>query len=269
MKIGFIGCGNMGGALAKAVIQTVPAREITVVEKDSDKAADFALETGVMLGKLAQIARDCHFLFLAVKPQVFPHVMAELAPLLAARSEPCVLVSMAAGITVASVQAMAGGAYPVIRIMPNLPVAVGEGMILYTATPEVTESDRNAFFAMMKGAGRLTQLAEPLFDAATSVSGCGPAYVCLLVEALADGGVSCGLPREQAMLLAEQCLLGTAKMLLEKKQHPAALKDAVCSPGGSTIAGVQALEENGFRHAVIEAVRAADARNRELGKKTT
>ncbi|MBE6636497.1 MAG: pyrroline-5-carboxylate reductase [Ruminococcaceae bacterium] len=269
MKIGFIGCGNMGGALAKAVAQTVPARDITVTEKDHDKAADFALETGVALGTLAETAGDCQFLFLAVKPQVFPQVMAELSPILAKRETPCVLVSMAAGITAATVQALVGASYPVIRIMPNLPVSVGEGMILYTATPEVNASELETFLSIMKAAGRLTRLSEPLFDAGTAVSGCGPAYVCLFLEALADGGVRCGLPREEAILLAEQALYGTAKLLLSRGTHPAALKDAVCSPGGSTIAGVQALEENAFRHAVIAAVTAADARNRELGKKTT
>jgi pyrroline-5-carboxylate reductase len=200
---------------------------------------------------------------------VFPQVMAELAPILEKRAAPCVLVSVAAGITAATVQALVGASYPVIRIMPNLPVSVGEGMILYAATPEVAEEDLAAFLSVMKEAGRLTKLPESLFDAGTAVSGCGPAYVCLFLEALADGGVRCGLPREEAVLLAEQMLYGTAKQLLSRRMHPAALKDAVCSPGGSTIAGVQALEENAFRHAVIAAVTAADARNRELGKKTT
>lgn len=266
MKIGFIGCGNMGGALAQAVAKAVPAWQITIAEKDEARAAAFAKATGVLMGSNEEVAQDSRYLFLAVKPQMFEQVMTALQPILSARKDTFVLVSMAAGITTDRVQTLAGGKYPVIRIMPNLPVSVGEGMILYTATPEVSEEMLDRFLAIMRSAGQLTRLEERLIDAGTSVSGCGPAFVCLFLEALADGGVQCGLARDKAVLLAEQTLLGTAKMLLETEGHPAALKDAVCSPGGSTIEGVHALEESAFRGAVAEAVLAAYRRNKELGK---
>ena len=266
MKIGFIGCGNMGGALAKAVIQTVTAENVLIAEKDDARAEAFVSAHGVTRAGAAALAAECRFLFLGVKPQVFDAVATELAPHLAARQGACTVVSMAAGVTTDRITSLLGKDCPVIRIMPNLPVSVGQGMILYTATPQVSEDALQDFLAILKEAGKLTRLDERLIDAGTSVSGCGPAFVCLFLEALADGGVECGLPRDQALLLAEQTLLGTAAMLLATEGHPAALKDAVCSPGGSTIAGVHALESSAFRGAVSEAVLAAYRRNRELGQ---
>lgn len=266
MKIGFIGCGNMGGALAKAAAKVVLPQDVIIAEKDEEKARAFALQTGVTVATMAEVASCCRYLFLAVKPQVLASVMEELAPLLKARSEDYTLISMAAGVKTDRLHELLGFKAPVIRIMPNLPVAVGEGMILYTATPEVSEEALDGFLTLMKEAGRMVRLEERLIDAGTSVSGCGPAFVCLFIEALADGGVQCGLTREQALLLAEQTLLGTAKTLLTTEGHPAALKDAVCSPGGSTIAGVHSLEASAFRGAVSEAVIASCERNKELGK---
>lgn len=266
MKIGFIGCGNMGGALAKAVIKSLAADRVMIAEKDEARAAAFAKEHRVTVGTMASLAAECRYLFLGVKPQVFDAVATELAPYLAARQGECTVVSMAAGITTERITALLGEGCPVIRIMPNLPVAAGEGMILYTSTPTVTEATLEEFVSILKEAGRLTRLDEKLIDAGTSVSGCGPAFVCLFLEALADGGVQCGLPRDKALILAEQTLLGTAAMLLATEGHPAALKDAVCSPGGSTIAGVHALENSAFRGTVSEAVLAAFRRNCELGK---
>jgi pyrroline-5-carboxylate reductase len=173
---------------------------------------------------------------------------------------------MAAGVAIEDIRKMAGGDYPVIRIMPNTPVAVGSGMILYDATENVTDGQLAQFLENMAQAGLLDRVPEKLIDAGSALSGCGPAFVCLFVEALADGAVACGLPREQAVRYAEQTLAGTAKMLLQNGQHPGALKDAVCSPGGTTIAGVKALEEGGLRKSAISAVVAAYDRTLELGK---
>ena len=153
-----------------------------------------------------------------------------------------------------------------IRIMPNTPVAVGQGVILYDTTENVTQEAVQGFCGGMKCAGLLDQLPEKLIDAGSAVTGCGPAYVCLFMEALADGGVACGLPRAKAMEYAAQMLLGTAALALESGKHPGQLKDAVCSPGGSTIAGVRALEQGGFRAAAMNAVEAAYHRTKELGK---
>jgi pyrroline-5-carboxylate reductase len=173
---------------------------------------------------------------------------------------------MAAGLTVADIQRMAGKAYPVIRIMPNTPVAVGEGVVLLTVSENVSEEMKKLFCDALSGAGLLDEIPEKLMDAGSAVAGCGPAFACLFAEALADGGVACGLPRDKALTYAAQMLLGTAKLILESGEHPGKLKDAVCSPGGSTIAGVRALEQGNFRGSTMDAVDAAFYRTKELGK---
>jgi pyrroline-5-carboxylate reductase len=183
-----------------------------------------------------------------------------------AKRDDVILVSMAAGIAIADIQRMAGKDYPVIRIMPNTPVGVGEGMVLYTVSENVTADMKAAFCDAMSGAGLLDEIPEKLIDAGSAVSGCGPAFACLFVEALADGGVACGLPRDKALTYAAQMLKGTAKLILESGEHPGKLKDAVCSPGGSTIAGVRALEQGNFRGSTMDAVDAAFYRTKELGK---
>ena len=164
------------------------------------------------------------------------------------------------------IQQLAGGNYPVIRIMPNTPVSVGEGMITYATTDNVTPAALSQLLENMRFSGTWDRLQEALIDAGSAVAGCGPAFASMFLEALADGGVACGLPRQKALLYASQMLLGTAKLAMESGQHPGQLKDAVCSPGGSTIAGVRALEDGAFRAAVMDAVKRAFDRNRELGK---
>ena len=191
-----------------------------------------------------------------------------LAPLrftLAERPSRFVLCSMAAGLSIARIQEMAGGDYPVIRIMPNTPASVGAGMIQY-CTSNVTAEEEAEFLKLMAPAGRLDAVPESLIDAASCVSGCGPAWVYQFIEALADGGVACGLPRAKAQEYAAQMVLGSAKLVLESGQHPGALKDAVCSPGGSTIQGVRVLEEKGLRGAVMDAVIASYNKTKEMGK---
>mgnify|MGYP000819758311 CR=1 FL=1 len=160
---------------------------------------------------------------------------------------------------------MAGEDFPVIRIMPNTPVSLGAGMIQYCADG-VSDDQMFAFLGAMAPAGRLDAVPENLIDAASCVSGCGPAWVYQFIEALADGGVACGLPRAKAQEYAAQMVLGSAKLVLESGQHPGTLKDAVCSPGGSTIQGVRVLEEKGMRGAVMDAVLAAYNKTKEMGK---
>ena len=162
---------------------------------------------------------------------------------------------MAASLTMETIREMAGVETPTVRIMPNLPVSIGKGVILYTASG--AENTLPALLEALAPAGMLVPVEERLIDAGSAVAGCGPAFACLFAEALADGGVACGLPRAQAQTLALQMLAGTAELLLQTGQHPAALKDAVCSPGGTTIAGVHALEKGGFRAAAFDAVQAA------------
>ena len=263
--IGFIGTGNMGGALARAAAKSAAKENLLLADAYAPVAEKLAEELGCKAVPVLEAAEKADVLFLGVKPQVIGAMLSEIAPVLANKKD-FVLVSMAAGVCICDIQKMAGGKYPVIRIMPNLPVQVGEGMILYDYTQNVTEMQLQAFLNAMQYAGKLDRLPEKLIDAGSALSGCGPAFVCLFVEALADGAVACGLTRTQALAYAEQTLLGTAKNLQEKNMHPGVLKDAVCSPGGSTIAGVAAMEQGAFRAAVIEAVAAAYQRTQELGK---
>ena len=211
------------------------------------------------------MAAEAAYIFLGVKPQMMAGLLSEIAPVLAERRDSFVLVTMAAGLTMERIAAMAGGDYPVIRIMPNTPCAVGAGVVLYDANERVSEAALEKFTAGMAGAGLLDRLEERLIDAGSAVAGCGPAFLCLFLEGLADGGVACGLPRQKALRYAAQMAAGTAQMAAN--QHPGAMKDAVCSPGGSTIAGVRALERAGLRSAAMEAVIAALERNQELANR--
>ena len=261
---GFLGTGNMGGALARAVRRTVPGDRILLSNRTVEKAERLAGELGCRAMDNLTLARQADFLFLGVKPQMMEGLLTEIAPVLAERQSGFVLVTMAAGLPMARIQEMAGGAYPVIRIMPNTPAAIGEGMILYTCGEGVADADVSLFLSALSGAGRLSPLPEKLLDAGSAVSGSGPAFVDLFLEALADGGVACGLPRAQALELAAQMTVGAARLVLETGRHPGVLKDAVCSPAGTTIQGVRALEAGGFRSAVMEAVIATYEKNLTL-----
>ena len=257
MTFGFIGTGSMGGALARAARRRLEGGQILLANRTEAKAAALAKELGASLSNNRTIAGNADYVFLGVKPQMMRDLLAEIGPELRIRKDRFVLVSMAAGRSVADIQAMAGGDYPVLRIMPNTPCSIGEGMVLYTPGPGVTEAKVQVFLESMAGAGRFSPIPEKQMDAGSAVAGCGPAFVDLFVEALADGGVACGLPRAQALEFAAQMVLGSARLLLESGKHPGELKDAVCSPGGSTIQGVRKLEEAGFRGAVMNAVIAA------------
>lgn len=263
VTFGFIGTGNMGGALARAARKRLAGEEILLANRTPAKAEALAADLQCRTADNQTAAREARYLFLGVKPQMMAGMLKEIAPVLAARQDRFILVSVAAGLTMARIQEMAGGDYPIIRIMPNTPSAIGEGMILYTSDG-VTEEELQSFLDAMSGAGRLAPLEERLIDAGSCVAGCGPAFVDLFIEALADGGVACGLPRALALEMAAQMTAGAARLVLQSGQHPGALKDAVCSPGGTTIQGVRTLEEAGFRGAVMDAVIAAYEKNLDL-----
>jgi len=262
---GFIGTGNMGGALARAAAKNLPGEQLLLSNRTPAKAAALAAELNGRAADNAAVAAEADFIFLGVKPQMMEAMLAEIRPVLEQRSSRFVLVSMAAGLTMERIRAMAGVDCPVIRIMPNTPCAIGEGVILYTCAPSVTADEEAEFLRVMRAAGRLSPLAEHLINAGSAVSGSSPAFAALFIEALADGAVACGLPRAAALEYAAQTLAGTAKLYLENSQHPGAMKDAVCSPGGSTIQGVRALEAGGFRSAVMEAIIATCEKNIALG----
>ncbi|MBP3305251.1 MAG: pyrroline-5-carboxylate reductase [Oscillospiraceae bacterium] len=260
MKYGFIGCGNMGGAIARALARVT--RDFMLTDR-SGKVRSLAQELGGAYGTNAEAAA-CDRVFLGVKPQMMAGVLGELQPILAEKKP--LLITMAAGLEIRKIEEMAGIRLPVIRIMPNTPVSAGKGVILYCRNDLVDDATLSQVLSDLRFAGMLDPLDEKLIDAACAVSGCGPAYVYMFLEAMADGAVACGVPREKALRYAAATLSGAAELALTTGKHPGELKDAVCSPGGSTIAGVKALEEKGFRGAVMDAVAAAYRRNQELGK---
>ena len=260
MQIGFIGAGNMGGALATAAAKTVGGSCLLIADANAEKCASLAAEIGAATADNATVAAQCDYIFLGVKPQMMKDMLTDLKPSLQADT---VLITMAAGLTTDQIRAWAGD-LPVIRIMPNTPVAVGEGMTLYTATPDVSASQLEGFVAIMAQSGKLCQLPESLIDSGCAVSGCGPAFAYLFIEAMAAGGVEKGLSPEQSLQLAAQTVLGAAQMVLETGRDPIALKDAVCSPGGATLQGVAALDRGDLRGTVLSAVDAAYKRTLEL-----
>ena len=262
-KIGFIGCGNMGGALVTAAAKSIDGASIAVCDFDKSKTDKFHKEYGAVVTDAKDIAANSDFVLLAVKPQVMESAIADFAEELKSNANVTV-ITIAAGLSIAAIRSYIGASVPMIRIMPNTPVALGAGMILYTLA-NVEKKAETDFLKIFEKAGVFDKIPEDKIDAGSALSGCGPAFVYAFAEALADGAVECGVPRDKAALYAAQTLLGAAEMLLEFG-HPADLKDAVCSPGGTTIAGIHALEKAGFRGATIEAVTAAYKRTLELKK---
>ena len=261
MKYGFIGCGNMGGAIARALSKSTA--DICVADR-SGKAKVLAAELGIGYSDNASIAASCDRIFLGVKPHLMQEVLAPLIPMLQEKKP--LLITMAAGLEIKKIEAFAGVSLPVIRIMPNTPTAIGKGVIQYCCNSLVDTDTVSDWLSDMAPCGLVDPLEERLIDAASALSGSGPAYMYVFLEALADGALACGIPRAKAMEYAAMTMVGAAEMYLQTKQHPGALKDAVCSPGGSTIAGLKALESYAFRAAAMDCVAATYNKNKELGK---
>ena len=261
MKYGFIGCGNMGGAIARALSQAT--KDILISDR-SGKARALAEELGIAYGDNAAIAETCDRIFIAVKPHMVADALAPLQKVLSERKP--LLITMAAGLEIAKLQQYAGTELPIIRIMPNTPTAIGKGVIPYCRNSLVGDDLLAGWREDMGFCGLLDALEERLMDAASALSGSGPAFMYMLIEALADGAVACGIPRAKAIEYAAMTMAGSAEMVLATHQHPGALKDAVCSPGGSTIVGVQTLEKHGFRGAAMDCVIDTYRQNLEMGK---
>lgn len=261
-QIGFIGVGNMGGALFAAACKTVDAKNIAIFDTNTKKAEELCKQTGASLVDINELVASSNIVFLGVKPNVILNVAKSICQY---KTDATIFVSMAAGIDISSL-ADSLKTTRVIRIMPNTPAAVGEGMMLYSVGNEVTQSDIDLFLNVMSKSGVIDKIDESLIDAAAALSGCGPAFVYMFAEALADGAVKCGLPRDKALLYAKQTILGSGQMMMQSQKHPEQLKDEVCSPGGTTIEGVLALENNGFRHAVSSAVISAYEKTSKLKK---
>jgi len=261
--LGFIGTGNMGGALVRAACRR-DAANVLIYNRTASKAEALAAQCGCAVAPdAATVAREAEFIVIGVKPYGVADLLDELTPVLAERTD-AVVVSMAAGVTLEKMAAHCPS--PCVRIMPNTPCASGEGLTLVCADARVTRAQIDAFTDVLAESGMFDEIPESLFDAAGTVSGCGPAWAYMFIEALADGAVACGVPRAKAMLYAAQMLRGAATHVMATGEHPGALKDAVCSPGGSTIEGVAALEDGGMRATVIRAVRASFEKNAKLGK---
>lgn len=269
----FIGTGNMGGALARAACRALSPAEVILTNRTPEKADALARSLGCVAALSNEAAvRSAKYIFLGVKPQLYAELADELTPVLRScleAGEDKVLISMAAGLTLDTLNALYSGVgydISILRIMPNTCVAIGKGTVALAAREDEDETHLAAVEHILSAAGLVERLPERLMDAFTSVAGCGPAFVYPFIEALSDGGVMAGLPREQAMRYAAQTVLGAAAMVQETGRHPGQLKDEVCSPGGSTIAGVAELERAGLRSAVTDAVLASWKRNKELGK---
>jgi pyrroline-5-carboxylate reductase len=265
-KIGFIGGGKMGGAIIGGLLSrgVADAGRVWVSDTAKERLAELKDLYGVhTTTDNRTVVKNAEILVLAVKPQVMGPVLRELA---GAIGRTKLVISIAAGIPLAFLEGNLGKGVRVIRTMPNTPALAGEGATALARGSHASEKDLEAARRIFGAVGRTVVVPEEQIDAVTGLSGSGPAYVFIILEALSDGGVRMGLPRDTALLLAAQTLLGAAKLYLSGDRHPGQLKDMVTSPGGTTIAGIQALEEGGLRAALIRAVEAATLRSKELGK---
>ncbi|MFO0935684.1 MAG: pyrroline-5-carboxylate reductase [Gemmataceae bacterium] len=264
--IGFLGAGQMATALAKGWCAAGLIDVSRSRASDPIAPARQAFQTSLGIATFAtnaEVVPHVELIVLAVKPQAMGGVLAEIKPLIGPRH---LIVSIAAGVTISQLSEALGSSTRIIRVMPNTPCLVGASAAGIAAGAQASADDAALVKSLFTAVGVAHLVPEYQLDAVTGLSGSGPAYVYVMIEALADGGVRAGLPREVALALAAQTVLGSAKMVLETKQHPGALKDAVASPGGTTIAGLHALEQAGFRGALMDAVLAASNRARELGQ---
>ena len=266
LKIGFLGAGKMATALAKGFLNAKLVKPAQLCAADPYPAAreHFTAETGAKtFSSNLEVARAASVLVLATKPD---QVTAALAEISSDFTENHLLISIAAGVTIAKLEAALPAGARVVRVMPNTPALVGAGASGFALGKSATPADAQLAEKLLSAVGVALQVKESLLDAVTGLSGSGPAYVYQFIEALSDGGVAAGLPRDVATQLAAQTVLGGAKMVLETKQHPGALKDQVTSPGGTTIEGLHELEKGKLRATVINAVRAATEKSKKLGQ---
>lgn len=266
MRVGFIGAGKMAQALAKGLIQgeltlpekifcSCPRTDVSLLDKMRRLGCRTSTDNG-------QVADDSRVLILAVKPPVIPLVLKEISSFVTPQH---LVISVAMGITTRHIEQVLPPKSRVIRVMPNTPALVREGASVFSCGSATLEDDAATAHRIFSSVGICDEIEENLLDAVTGLSGSGPAYMYMAIEALADGGVKMGIRRDLALKLAAQTLLGAARMVLETNQHPGSLKDDVCSPGGTSIQAVHQLETSGFRAALISAVEAATTRSKETG----
>ena len=261
-KIACIGTGAMGGAIIRAVCNKFDPNNITVSNRTLEKGKSFANETGC---RFADNNKDCikdaKYIFIAVKPAFLSDLFAEIKNDIPSDA---VVISMAAGVKIEKLESFAKARY--VRITPNVPAQIAKGMTALSCNDNINSEELSDITEILETAGKVEQVPEKLMDCVTAVSGSGPAFVFMFIEAMADAAVRCGMPRKQAYTYAAQTVMGSAALVLETGKHPGELKDSVTSPAGTTIEGVAALESNGMRNAVIEAVTASYNKSVSLGK---
>ena len=267
-KVGFLGAGNMGEAMIRGLLKAglVPAEDIFATDVRLDRLEQLGKLYGIhTLSDNGLLVKRVEVVILAVKPQIIHAVLKEVAPAVTVGQ---LFISLAAGVPTAALRADLPRGVRLIRVMPNTPALVLEGVTAVAKADGLQQGDLETAEEIFGAVGKVVVLEEEALDAVTGLSGSGPAYVALMIEALADGGVKVGLDRLTAMTLAAQTVLGSAKLLIETGAHPGQLKDMVTSPGGTAIAGIAAIEEGGFRRTLISAVERATLRSRELGRGT-
>ncbi len=262
-KVGFVGLGNMGYAISKGLLKSLDSKSIAFYDIDTEKSKAISEELGIVLcSDNIAIASNSKYIVLAVKPQIYDICIDQIKNDLNPDS---VVISIAPGITIDRLKKSLGKDTKVVRVMPNTPSLVNAGMsVLSFSGDNFSDEQIKDIENIFASCGEIETIEEKYMDAIVPISGSSPAYIYMMIESLADGGVLLGLPRKLAYKLAAQSVLGSAKMVLETGTHPGELKDAVCSPGGTTIAAVQSLEKTGFRSSIIEAMNEAYKKTQEL-----
>lgn len=265
-KIGFIGCGNMGSAMIKGIVKSglVSSENIMVSDHFIEKLQSIKNEIGVLVTENNnEVAEVADVLFLSVKPNMYKDVIEGIKDRVKSET---IIVTIAAGIDIKTTESNFGRDIKVVRVMPNTPALVGEGMSALCPNKNITSEELKEIVELFECFSKVEVVEEKYINAVTALTGSSPAYVYMFIEALADGGVLEGLPRDKAYKMAAQAVLGSAKMVLETGKHPGALKDDVCSPGGTTIEAVYSLEKSGFRAAVIESIEKCVRKAEEMSK---
>ena len=264
MKIGFIGTGNMGSSIIKGILSSKfeKSENINIFDLDKEKVNNLVKEYGVNTANSEkELAENCNIIILSVKPHIIPIVLKNLSGNV---KKDTIILTIAAGISISVIENALGEDKKVVRTMPNTPAQVLLGMTAVTFNKNIENSEKEIIFKLLNSFGKSVEIEEKLMHAYTGISGSLPAYVYMFMEALADGGVLCGMPRNKAYEIVAQTVAGSAKMLLETGKHPGQLKDEVCSPAGTTIEAVRVLENGNFRGNVIEAVVACTEKSKEM-----
>ncbi len=261
LNIGIIGTGNMGSAIIKGILSSGIKNNIIVHDIDKSKLSDIKRETGVKVSdSIDDIISFSEILILAVKPDIVVEIASTL------KNYQGIIISIAAGISITTLQANAGDDKKIVRAMPNTPVNVGCGMTVLSPSKNIAADEIKIIKSIFTSVGEVLIMDEKHMNSVTAISGSGPAYIFTIIQAMADAGVKLGVPRTEALILAGQTILGSAKMFLDKKENPIMLRDKVTSPGGTTIAALHILEKAGFNGIIIDAIETAAKRAKELDK---